>query len=128
MNFKEIYSSKGKCLSGLLLINPKIGHNSRGFFQENWNKKIWNAVLKSHNQFSKSFVQDNHYRSKKGTLGGLNYQLEPFSQGKLVKCMNGRIYDVAVDSRKNSETKKLFNINQVYWREELEPVIDKMKK
>ena len=50
------------------------------------------------------FVQDNHSRSRKGTLRGLHYQLDPYSQGKLVRCINGNIYDVAVDLRKDSET------------------------
>ena len=104
MEVKKVYNSKGKCISGLLQINPKLFHDSRGFFQESWNKKIWEESLKSQNQFPKSFVQDNHSRSRKGTLRGLHYQLDPYSQGKLVRCMNGVIYDVAVDLRKDSET------------------------
>ena len=52
----------------------------------------------------KSFVQDNHSRSKKGTLRGLHYQIEPYSQGKLVRCIKGKIYDVAVDLRTYSQT------------------------
>ena len=104
MNFKKVYSNKGKCLSGLLKIYPNLIHDSRGFFQERWNKKSWVAALKSQNQLPKSFVQDNHSRSKKGTLRGLHYQIDPYPQGKLVSCINGKIYDVAVDLRKNSET------------------------
>ena len=104
MEVKKVYDNKGKCISGLLQINPKLFHDSRGFFQESWNKKIWEESLKSQNQFPKSFVQDNHSRSRKGTLRGLHYQLDPYSQGKLVRCINGVIYDVAVDLRKDSET------------------------
>ena len=104
MEVKKVYNNKGKCISGLLQINPKLFHDSRGFFQESWNKKIWEESLKSQNQFPKSFVQDNHSRSRKGTLRGLHYQLDPYSQGKLVRCINGVIYDVAVDLRKDSET------------------------
>ena len=104
MEVKKVYSKKGKCISGLLQINPKLFHDSRGFFQESWNKKIWEESLKSQNQFPKSFVQDNHSRSRKGTLRGLHYQLDPYSQGKLVRCIKGVIYDVAVDLRKDSET------------------------
>lgn len=104
MEVKKVYSKKGKCISGLLQINPNLFHDSRGFFQESWNKKIWEESLKSQNQFPKSFVQDNHSRSRKGTLRGLHYQLDPYSQGKLVRCIKGVIYDVAVDLRKDSET------------------------
>ena len=104
MEVKKVSYNKGKCISGLLQINPKLFHDSRGFFQESWNKKIWEECLKSQNQFPKSFVQDNHSRSRKGTLRGLHYQLDPYSQGKLVRCINGVIYDVAVDLRKDSET------------------------
>lgn len=104
MEVKKVYNNKGKCISGLLQINPKLFHDSRGFFQESWNKKIWEESLKSQNQFPKSFVQDNHSRSRKGTLRGLHYQLDPYSQGKLIRCINGVIYDVAVDLRKDSET------------------------
>ncbi len=104
MEVKKVYDNKGRCISGLLQINPKLFHDSRGFFQESWNKKIWEESLKSQNQFPKSFVQDNHSRSRKGTLRGLHYQLDPYSQGKLVRCIKGVIYDVAVDLRKDSET------------------------
>jgi dTDP-4-dehydrorhamnose 3,5-epimerase len=104
MNFKKVYSNKGECLSGLLRIYPKLLHDSRGFFKESWNKKNWDEALKSQNQLPKSFVQDNHSRSKKGTLRGLHYQVDPHPQGKLVSCINGKIYDVAVDLRQDSET------------------------
>ena len=104
MEVKKVHNNKGKCMNGLLQINPKLFRDSRGFFQESWNKKIWEESLKSQNQFPKSFVQDNHSRSRKGTLRGLHYQLDPYSQGKLVRCINGNIYDVAVDLRKDSET------------------------
>ena len=104
MNIQEVYGNRGKCLSGLFKINPKLFHDNRGFFFESWNNKIWEEALKNQNQSSKSFVQDNHTRSKKGTLRGLHYQIEPYSQGKLVSCLSGRIYDVAVDLRRDSET------------------------
>ena len=104
MNIKKVYCAEGKCLSGLLQINPKLFVDNRGFFQESWNKKIWEDTIKSQNQKCKSFVQDNHSRSKKGTLRGLQYQIEPYSQGKLVRCIKGKIYDVAVDLRTYSQT------------------------
>ena len=104
MNFEKVHSNQGECLRGLLKIYPKLFHDSRGFFQESWNKKNWDAALKAQNQLPKSFVQNNHSRSKKGTLRGLHYQLDPNPQGKLVSCINGKIYDVAVDLRRDSET------------------------
>ena len=104
MNIQQVYGNKGKCLSGLLKILPKLFNDKRGFFFESWNKKIWEDALKNQNLSFKSFVQDNHTRSKKGTLRGLHYQIEPYSQGKLVSCLSGRIYDVAVDLRRDSET------------------------
>ena len=51
MEIKKVYNNKGKCISGLLQIDPKLFHDSRGFFQESWNKKIWEESLKSQNQF-----------------------------------------------------------------------------
>ena len=104
MKLKKVYSNKGEYLSGLLLISPQLFYDSRGFFQESWNKKNWDEALRSQNQSPKYFVQENHSRSVKGTLRGLHYQIEPNPQGKLIKCINGKIFDVAVDLRRNSAT------------------------
>jgi len=84
----------------ILLIEPTIFTDSRGFFFESFNQKefVKNTGIKS------KFVQDNHSKSTKGTLRGLHYQLLPRSQGKLVRVIQGEIFDVAVDVRKNSTT------------------------
>ena len=87
-------------INGPLLINPKIHTDSRGFFMESWNQDRFNSMIDRKIQF----VQDNHSYSKKGVLRGLHYQLNPQSQGKLVRCIAGEIFDVAVDIRKSSKT------------------------
>ena len=87
-------------IKGPYLISPKIFEDSRGFFYESWNKETF---LKLSNN-NLNFVQDNHSKSKKGVLRGLHYQLNPYAQGKLVRCINGSIYDVLVDLRIKSKT------------------------
>ena len=83
----------------VLVIKPKIFTDERGFFMETYKKSDFvNAGI------DVDFVQDNHSRSVKGVLRGLHYQLEPKAQGKLVRCIRGRIFDVAVDIRKRSPT------------------------
>ena len=104
MDVKKIYNNKGKCISGLLQINPNLFHDSRGFFLESWNKKIWEESLKSQNQLPNLFSQDNHPRSRKGNSRKIHYQIEPYSHGELVWCINSVIYDLAVVLRKDSET------------------------
>ena len=82
------------------LIKPKIHGDSRGFFLETYQKKLYKDA-----GIHYDFVQDNHSRSKKNTLRGLHYQLDKM-QGKLVRVSNGCVYDVAVDMRKGSPTFK----------------------
>ena len=72
---------------------------SEGFFYESWNQQSFNAAAGP-----TSFVQDNHSRSQQGVLRGLHYQLPPHPQGKLVRCVLGEIFDVAVDIRRSSPT------------------------
>ena len=103
-DYKQIYSKKGSEINGPILIKPKIFQDERGFFFESWNEKDWEIILKSFHQKAESFVQDNHSKSIKGVLRGLHFQKDPFPQGKLVRCINGEIFDVAVDIRKNSNT------------------------
>ena len=91
-------------VKGPLLIKPKIFRDERGFFFESWNQKDWEEILKQYNQVPKRFTQDNHSKSSKGVLRGLHFQKEPLPQGKLVRCIHGEIYDVAVDIRENSST------------------------
>ena len=83
----------------LLIIEPKIFGDDRGFFLESYNAKAWQQAT----GITRPFVQDNHSRSTKGVLRGLHYQIQQ-SQGKLVRCVVGEVYDVAVDLRKNSAT------------------------
>lgn len=83
----------------VVLIEPKVFSDDRGFFFESFNhKQFEEAVCRQ-----VSFVQDNHSRSSKGVLRGLHYQIQN-PQGKLVRVVNGEVYDVAVDLRKSSTT------------------------
>ncbi|MCP5160067.1 MAG: dTDP-4-dehydrorhamnose 3,5-epimerase [Hahellaceae bacterium] len=86
-------------LEGLLILEPKVFGDHRGFFMESWNEKVFQEAtgVKDH------FVQDNHSRSGKNVLRGLHYQIQQ-PQGKLVRVTQGRVFDVAVDMRKSSPT------------------------
>jgi dTDP-4-dehydrorhamnose 3,5-epimerase len=85
-------------LSGVLIIEPKVFGDARGFFLESWNEQAFaNAGLRM------KFVQDNHSRSSQGTLRGLHYQLQR-TQGKLVRVTAGEVFDVVVDLRRSSPT------------------------
>ena len=86
-------------LEGVVLVKPKVFGDNRGFFLESYKKSDFFA-----NGITVEFNQDNHSKSTKGVLRGLHYQAKPFGQAKLVRCSKGRIYDVAVDIRKNSPT------------------------
>jgi len=83
----------------VLIIEPQVFGDDRGFFMESFNQKRWEEAT----GLNEIFVQDNHSKSSKGVLRGLHYQLPPFSQGKLVRCVSGEVFDVAVDLRKNSD-------------------------
>lgn len=83
----------------VLLIEPKIFGDARGFFFESFNQKSFNEAT----GLDVSFVQDNHSRSTKGVLRGLHYQVQQ-PQGKLVRVVRGAVFDVAVDIRKGSPT------------------------
>jgi dTDP-4-dehydrorhamnose 3,5-epimerase len=85
-------------LEGLCVVELKVHGDARGFFVERYNEKIFRE-----NGLPTEFVQDNHSRSAPGVLRGLHYQFEP-AQGKLVGAVGGRIWDVAVDIRKDSPT------------------------
>jgi len=82
----------------LYIIEPTVFGDNRGFFMETYSKKEFQEL-----GIEKDFVQDNHSRSKKGTLRGLHFQKE-FPQAKLVRVIKGKVFDVAVDIRKNSTT------------------------
>lgn len=84
----------------VLIIEPKVFGDERGFFFESFNQRAWEEAT----GLKRNFVQDNHSRSTKGVLRGLHYQLPPAAQGKLVRCVCGEVFDVAVDLRSNSAT------------------------
>jgi len=83
----------------VLILEPKVFGDSRGFFFESFNQQVFNDAIGQDVQF----VQDNHSRSAKGVLRGLHYQIQQ-PQGKLVRVVRGAVYDVAVDLRKSSPT------------------------
>lgn len=83
----------------VLVIEPKVFGDARGFFFESFNQKAFDDAIGRHVEF----VQDNHSRSAKGVLRGLHYQIQQ-PQGKLVRVTSGAVFDVAVDLRKSSST------------------------
>ncbi len=84
----------------LLVIEPEVFGDERGFFFESFNQRRWEEAT----GLQTRFVQDNHSRSVRGVLRGLHYQLAPRAQGKLVRCIAGEVFDVAVDLRRSSAT------------------------
>lgn len=86
-------------IEDVILVKPKIFGDNRGFFMESYKKSEF-----AQNGIDIDFIQDNHSKSTSKVLRGLHYQAKPYGQAKLVRCINGRIYDVAVDLRKNSKT------------------------
>ena len=97
-------TAAGMPLQGPLLLTPRVFGDDRGFFFESWNQQAFAAACEAHGQQAPGFVQDNHSRSSRGVLRGLHYQLPPHPQGKLVRCVVGEIFDVAVDIRRSSPT------------------------
>lgn len=86
-------------IKGLIIIEPKVWKDNRGYFYESYNEKLFKEA-----GIDAKFVQDNQSFSQKGTLRGLHAQANPFAQGKLVRTIQGRVLDIAVDIRKNSPT------------------------
>ena len=84
----------------LKIIEPAVFGDERGFFFESFNQAKFEIAV----GYTVNFVQDNHSRSARGVLRGLHYQLPPHPQGKLVRCVVGEVFDVAVDIRKSSPT------------------------
>lgn len=87
-------------IAGVLILEPKVFGDARGFFMESFNQKTFDDAV----GHPVTFVQDNHSRSTKGVLRGLHYQLPPHAQGKLVRVTQGSVFDVAVDVRQGSAT------------------------
>ena len=100
MKVDYLKNKKGISIEGPLVFTPDIYSDSRGLFFESWNRKKYEENLSD----TVHFVQDNHSESSQGVLRGMHYQIEPYPQGKLVRCIKGSIFDVAVDIRKNSST------------------------
>ena len=97
MQAESLTTAAGVSVQGPLLLTPRVFGDERGFFYESWNQQAFNAAAGD-----TCFVQDNHSRSSRGVLRGLHYQLPPHPQGKLVRCVVGEIFDVAVDIRRDS--------------------------
>lgn len=103
---------KGK-IEGLLIIEPEVYRDTRGYFFESFNKKKLSAY-----GIKANFIQDNQSKSGYGVIRGLHYQLPPYAQSKLVRVLSGEILDVCVDIRENSPTFghhmaiKLSSVNQ----------------
>ena len=87
-------------LDGVVIIEPKVFADSRGYFFESYNKQRFNEAT----GLDIDFVQDNQSKSCYGVLRGLHFQKPPYAQSKLVRCVKGKVLDVAVDIRKSSPT------------------------
>lgn len=86
-------------IEGVLIIEPQLFGDSRGYFMESYSERDFARLVAP-----VRFVQDNESRSRYGVVRGLHYQREPYSQSKLVRCLEGRVLDVAVDIRPESPT------------------------
>ncbi|MCP9942745.1 dTDP-4-dehydrorhamnose 3,5-epimerase [Cyanobium sp. ATX 6E8] len=104
MQAETLTTAAGVSVAGPLLLTPRVFGDGRGFFFESWNQQRFAELLAAHGQPVAAFVQDNHSRSSRGVLRGLHNQLPPHPQGKLVRCVLGEIFDVAVDIRRSSPT------------------------
>jgi dTDP-4-dehydrorhamnose 3,5-epimerase len=85
-------------IDGPMLLEPAVHGDERGFFAETWRADAWGAL-----GIPAGFVQDNHSRSRRGTVRGIHFQTHP-GQGKLVRCARGAVFDVVVDLRRGSPT------------------------
>lgn len=95
------YSCTPTAIPEVLILEPKVFGDERGFFFESFNQADFEAVTGLHGL---QFVQDNHSKSVKGVLRGLHFQTPPKAQGKLVRVVHGAVFDVAVDIRRASPT------------------------
>lgn len=86
-------------IEGLLVLQPKIWHDERGYFFESFRSDVFEKL-----NIEVNFVQDNQSLSQRGTIRGLHFQQAPYEQGKLVRVVQGKVLDVALDIRKNSPT------------------------
>ena len=86
-------------IEGVVIIEPRVFEDKRGYFFESYSKRVFDAEVTP-----VDFVQDNESRSSYGVMRGLHFQRPPYTQAKLVRCVEGRVLDVAVDLRKGSKT------------------------
>lgn len=86
-------------IPGLIMIQPKVFEDERGFFMEDYNQKVF-----ADNGINIEFIQDNHAKSTRGVLRGMHFQRDPMAQDKLVRVIVGEVYDVVVDIRPGSAT------------------------
>lgn len=100
MKINDLFYKKSKVLKGPKLIQLHSVNDERGYFYEKWNSKNFDKLLSENIKF----VQDNISKSHKGVIRGMHYQLYPKAQSKLVSCLFGEIFDVALDIRKGSKT------------------------
>ncbi|WP_038197790.1 dTDP-4-dehydrorhamnose 3,5-epimerase [Xenorhabdus bovienii] len=84
----------------VLIFEPRVFEDHRGFFFESFNHNIFEGII----GYPVNFVQDNYSKSTRAVLRGLHFQRKPYAQGKLVRCIVGEVFDVAVDIRKDSST------------------------
>jgi len=100
MEIKNLYSNKGNIIKEVFILKPRVFEDNRGFFYESWNQALFSDAIGK----KVKFMQDNHSSSNTGVLRGLHYQIYPKPQGKLVRCISGSVFDVAVDITKSSPT------------------------
>ena len=86
-------------IEGVFILKPRVFTDARGYFFESYSKRVFDEIIGKID-----FVQDNESRSTRGVIRGLHFQRPPFSQAKLVRCVQGRVLDVAVDLRRDSAT------------------------
>ncbi len=91
-------------IDGILILEPKVFNDARGYFFESFSQREFDEKVTPLLGYSVRFVQDNESMSSYGVMRGLHFQLPPFTQCKLVRCVKGRVLDVAVDLRKGSPT------------------------
>lgn len=91
-------------IDGLLILEPRVFADSRGYFFESFSERDFNAALEENGLDKVEFVQDNESMSSYGVMRGLHFQRPPYTQAKLVRCVRGSVLDVAVDLRKGSPT------------------------
>ena len=96
----EALKTEPTSLDGVVIVEPRVLSDDRGFFSESYNRKAFAEVT----GFEGDFVRENHSRSVRGVVRGMHYQLPPDEQGKLVRCVGGEVFDVAVDIRSSSPT------------------------